>query len=578
MYVLGLNIGSHDTSAALLDCTTGRLLYASEQERFNRIKHTKSLPIDCARELLKCAEISSSQIDAVSLGWNFESMYKNLYLDELFGGNLAHAKRDYRKFIQLDASLTTFMSELGLTCRQYKYSHHLSHHAHSYYSSGFKDATSICIDGYGDRCTASIAKCMNKNIRIVHEVRFPGSLGLFYSAITHYLGFKSHCDEGITMGLAPFGDANCKIHINGNESTYKEYFRSLIAFNEGQIKFDDTKLLIGHNKAGWVSATLQQDIGPRRGPGDPMTEAHKNIAAAAQNRLQEILLEMVGFAVDKTGIQENICLSGGVALNCVANDIIRRQYKQSRVYVPQSPGDSGVAIGSALLASIRKVPHISFDLKSLNRTSYGPEYDYSLTVDYFQRSRIEGLIYEHCLEEEFINKVVGYLQQGKIVGWFSGGSEFGPRALGHRSILSRPSPSSVRDFVNARVKFREAFRPFAPAILEEYCSEYFDLNIVSKHMLFAANYRSSSPHDISATVHVDGTARVQVVNKDNGLFYKLLDRFQRLTGIPVLLNTSFNVKGQPIVETPLEAFQTFETTNIDVLAFPGHIYSKQSGI
>lgn len=574
MKVLGFNIGSHDTAAALIDTNTGCLLGAIEQERLNRKKHTKDLPAEAAFKLLHKYSLKSQDIAATGFGWNFELMFKSLYLSPLPESkkdiDAYYAKRDFRKFINLSSSSRKLLDILNLDNKPLNFCHHLSHHAHSYFSSGFEKATSICIDGYGDCSTITIAKCSQGSIKIIKSIPFPESIGLWYSGMTYYLGFKPHCDEGITMGLAPFGDP----HESFNTSqTYLQFVESLISFDNGSVSVNSSLLHIGHQKLGWTTSEFDTLAGSKRDSKTKITDRYKNLAAAVQLHLENLLIRVVEHSFELTKYRKNLCLSGGVALNCVANYKISKHFG-SKVYVPQSPGDSGVAIGSAILAARKINPEVDFDIASFNKTSYGPSYENEIKELSRNVASCSNYKIYNLNKKDFINKVAHSLYEGKIVGWFYQGSEFGPRALGHRSILAKPNPIQMRDFVNKRVKFREEFRPFAPAILSNHCTDYFDLDFESRHMLFAADYKDYSPHDISATVHVDNTARVQQVDERNGLFFDLLEHFYQISGIPVLLNTSFNVKGQPIVETPQEAFDTFVGTNIDVLALEIILFEK----
>ena len=452
------------------------------------------------------------------------------------------------------------------------YRHHLCHLASAYYPSGFEEALLVSYDGMGEIETAMVGVGSSGSIEVIDDSNhYPHSLGLFYSAITFFLGWKHHCDEGIIMGLAPFGNPNAKIESTGK--SYIDVFREII-FPVDNLKFEiDLSWIEYHNKRDtWVSEKFTNVFGKKRNYEEPITDHHKNIAAALQQRLEEIVIPQLRFLKSTTG-KSKLCVSGGVGLNCSLNGKILASKIFDEVFIQPASGDAGVSLGAALLASRKNFKEQTTICK--NHNSYlGSRF----TDDEIEKVLKKfGVPYEK--PENFIDLVASKLEAGKIIGWFQGAAEFGPRALGSRSILSRPFPEAQRDHINARVKFREEFRPFAPAVLKEDAENYFHISQDSPHMLIACKVNEKRKEDIQATVHIDDTCRVQTVTEElNPKFYQLLNSFKSKTGCPVLLNTSFNVKGQPIVNNPTQAIETFLNTKIDILAIGPFILLEKPDI
>jgi len=564
---LGIQYGGHDTSASLL--VNGEIVTACEQERFDLVKHSRAFPIDAINECLKIAGLKDiNQIDVVAYGADILDCIKKVYLEP--------ALKDIKRieFLLNDAErLKSFLNHESIIREKTSYKgkisffrHHLCHLASAYYPSGFKDALLVSYDGMGEIETSMIGEGTNGNIKILNdENHYPHSLGLFYSAITYYLGWKHHCDEGIIMGLAPYG--NPYDFINDTGKTYIDIFRKIIS-SVSDTKYEiDLSWIEYHNKRDtWISEKFIKYFGPKKEYNDNLTQHHKNIAAALQLRTEEIVLSQLKHFQKQTG-KKNICISGGVGLNCSLNGKILNSKLFDEIFVQPASGDAGVSLGAAILASKDK-----FKVKKHHNFYLGAS---------FTNKQIEKIINNKKIKyktpEDIYKSVAKFLAEGKIVGWFQGSSEFGPRALGNRSILSRPYPVSQKDYINNRVKFREEFRPFAPAILKDYCQQYFHLDQESPHMLIACNVKKEKKDSISATVHVDESCRVQTVKKSNNeKFFNLLNAFKELTDCPVILNTSFNVKGQPIVNNPLQAIDTFLNTNIDVLAIGNFILNKEN--
>jgi len=439
--------------------------------------------------------------------------------------------------------------------------------ASAYYPSGFDKAVLISLDGIGEMETGMYAIGDKGKIEVIHEdTKYPDSLGLFYSAITFYLGWKNHCDEGIIMGLASFG--NPHKNIKGQSMTYYELFSEIIQ-EKGKYSYTINRDWIVYDKVRnkWVSDKFYDLLGPKRNYEDEITQHHKNIAAALQLRLETIVLKHLQNLREAYGINK-LCIAGGVGLNCSMNGAIEKSGIFDEIFVQPASGDDGSTLGACFVAS----KEAGIDIKPYKNHNY---YLGSVFTDDEIEDAIiaSGMPYEK--PDNLYQATAKILEEGQIIAWYQGRAEFGPRALGNRSILTKPFPAEMKDYINAKVKFREAFRPFAPAVLKEHCSTYFDISQESPHMLIACNVQPDKKDEIPAVVHVDDTCRVQTVGQDNNLrFRKLLEAFYDKTGVPVLLNTSFNVKGQPIVNTPEEAIDCFKSTAIESLVIGDYILTK----
>tara|TARA_B110000263_G_scaffold171793_1_gene149759 strand:- start:119 stop:1831 length:1713 start_codon:yes stop_codon:yes gene_type:complete len=566
--ILGIKFSGHDTSAALL--IGGKLVAACAQERYTRDKHSRLFPKEAALDCLAIAGIKIDQVDEIAFVDDLKSQIRNTYLKPAIESD------ERLDFLFKDIDRLKEMNDMDQIIRKnlnYKgiinyYRHHLCHVASSYYPSGFKDALCLSIDGVGEYETGLIASAKSGNIKILNnENVYPHSLGLLYSAITHYLGWKHHCDEGIIMGLAPYGNSLDKVPGQKNKS-YKSIFKKILT-NEKDFKYKINLEYVDYysERNKWVTDKFIKIFGPKRKWSDPLSKHHKNIAAALQDQLEHVVLNQLKVARKKFKLSK-LCLSGGVALNCSLNGKIAKSKIFKEIFVQPASGDDGCSYGASLLAYAKSKK--KFMPKKMHNFYKGSIF----TNNQIKKEILKSNVKYECPKNLYKN-VSNHLEKGKIVAWFQGGSEFGPRALGNRSILCRPYPNEMKDHLNTRVKFREEFRPFAPSVLNEYRDEFFHINQDSPHMLMACKIKKDKRKIIPAIVHVDGTCRVQTVKKDiNKKFYNLINEFYKITGVPVLLNTSFNVKGQPIVNTPLEAIETFKSTNIDVLAIGDFVLSK----
>lgn len=566
--ILGLSFGSHDTAAALL--LDGRLTAACEQERYTRDKHSRLFPNDAIADCLKIGGLTMDDISEVAVGIDMVRFVRETYIRPALHDDdriafLIHDVEQLRTHFFMEERIRR---ETGFSGRIAAYRHHLCHLASSYYPSGYDEALVVSYDGMGEIDTGMMARGRAGEIEVLHNGNhFPNSLGLFYAAITHFLGWKYSCDEGIVMGLAAYGDASAT--VPGQARSYLSVFREIIQVTGDYIYEIDPSWIAYHKERNkWVSDRFIKCFGPKRKPDEPVTAHHMHIAAALQEKLEEIVLAQLGKARKEFELRR-LCLAGGVALNCSMNGKILRSGLFDEIFVQPASGDPGTAIGACYLSYANKMgglkPERDHDFYLGSR--FGP-------AEVIQTLERAGISYQK--PADIFSATAQRLAEGKIVGWFSGPAEFGPRALGNRSILARPYPAEMKDYLNAHVKFRERFRPYAPAVLAEYAKDYFRIRQESPHMLIATEVRPEKRELIPAVVHVDGTCRVQTVTAGlNPRFRRLLEAFYQQTGCPVLLNTSFNIKGEPIVNSPEHAIECFLRTNIDCLVLGDFFCEKR---
>ena len=566
--ILGLNFGGHDTSACLMK--NGILLAACEEERYTKEKHTRDFPKNAINDCLKKAKISINDIDEITFSYD-PSLLKIENFQNIISTSRENFEiSDFKKLKELrsqDFQLADFIkNELNFSGKITSHLHHLCHLASCYYPSGFEDALVISHDGIGEVDCSLMATASKGTISIFHHGnQWPNSLGLLYAAITDYLGWKYNSDEGIVMGLASYGDDTQIVKSIGK--SYREIFKEIIVPDGFNYKIDRTWVAFHEVRSKWVSDKFVNTFGPKRNFNGPIEDHHKHIACALQNRLEEIILEQLKKCKEKFNLKK-LCFAGGIALNCSLNGKILQSGLFDEIFIPPASGDNGTAIGGCYLSSKLKLPNLEFN--RLDNYYKGSSFN-----DEEIKTALEFHNVKYSEPKNFSKYVAIKLKDQKIIGWFQEGAEFGPRALGNRSILTSPFPKEMKDILNSRVKFRESFRPFAPSILSEFASDYFEIKQSSPHMLIAVNVKPEKINEIPAVVHVDNSARVQTVNKtDNPTFRKLIESFYEETKCPVLLNTSFNVKGQPIVNTPDDAIKCFLSTNIDVLAIGKFIVTK----
>ena len=422
----------------------------------------------------------------------------------------------------------------------------------------------------GENETGYFGKANDGKLTVIHKKNcFPNSLGLIYSSVTSYLGWKHNCDEGIIMGLASYGNPNSK--IKKTNKTYIKIFRDIIKYKNG-LDYEINKEYITYHKERdtWVSPKFIKIFGKRRKYNSKLTQHHKNIASALQLRLEEVVISQLKYLKRRYPDYNKLCLSGGVALNCSLNGKIKSSKLFKEIFVQPASGDSGLAIGSAILTFIKYNNFKKLDFS--NSTYLGSRFSDAEILKIIKKYSKNLNISK---EKNVALKISEHINNGKIIGWFQGAAEFGPRALGNRSILCKPFPVSMKDYINKKVKFREEFRPFAPAVLSEFSEEYFQLDQESPYMLIACEAIQKKKNEIPAVIHVDNTCRVQTVSpKYNKKFYDLISNYYKISNIPVILNTSFNIKGQPIVNTPQDAIECFLKYKIDILVLNNFLIKK----
>ncbi len=593
IYILGISAFYHDSAAALL--ADGDIVAAAQEERFTRKKHDATFPVNSINYVLYEAGIDLHHVD-------FVVFYDKPFLkfERILETFIATAPYGFKQFsmampiwlkekLFLKKVLTESLSEIGSGFDDAKLlfsEHHLSHAASAFYPSPFDEAIVLTIDGVGEWTTTSVSIGKGESLEVIKEINFPHSLGLLYSAFTYYIGFRINSGEYKMMGLAPYGspiyknliiDELIDLKDDGSYRLNMSYFKYMTGLTMVGSKFES---LFGE---------------PARKPDtDPITQFHMDIAASIQSVIEEIILRMVRFIASEYSI-DNLCMAGGVALNCVANGKILRDGAVKRLWVQPAAGDAGGALGAAYatwhkeLANPRRIDSTD----SMKGAYLGPEFTQDQIEEQLTRS---GAVFETVNDDEMLTIVSRALKDGNAVGWFQGRMEFGPRALGGRSILGDPQSDQMQKLLNLKVKFRESFRPFAPSVLREDVSNWFEFDGDSPYMLFVDKVHPDkciemkeeekelfgidklniSRSAIPAVTHVDYSARIQTVTKDlNDRYYKLIKKFKEKTGCPVLINTSFNVRGEPIVGTPEDAFRCFMGTGIDMLAIGNCVLTKK---
>ena len=574
MDILGISCFFHDAAAALL--RDGQLLAAAEEERFTRKKHDFEFPANAIAFCLRTGGIAARDLDYVVF---FEKPF--VKFERLLLTSLQEFPRSYPLFRE---AMITWLGDklwikqliqkrLGVAPEKILFSeHHLSHAASAFFCSPFDEAAILTVDGVGEWTTASLGIGRGTEIRLTKEIRFPHSLGLLYSAFTAFLGFEVNDGEYKVMGMAPFGIPRYVDKVHKVVRTHRD----------GSFELDMDYFSFHYSTHRTFSRKFEALFGsPRRPQADFSGELtrqdqhYADTAASIQAVTEEILLAMATTLQRETGLRR-LCLAGGVALNSVANGRIARETAFDEVYIQPSAGDGGGAVGAALYAHHAVLGHPRrFVMEhAFWGEAHGPD-----VIERFLRR--ESIAYTRIDDEErLIERVVDGLQRGKVVGWSQARFEWGPRSLGNRSILADPRRAEMRDVVNTKIKFREPFRPFAPSVVLERAEEYFVLPDAARHyptrfMLYVVGVRADKQAVIPAVTHVDGTGRLQTVSGAYGSrYYKLVETFGKATGVPVLLNTSFNLRGEPIVNTPAEAFNTFHHSGMDVLVLGDYVVEK----
>jgi carbamoyltransferase len=565
VYFLGISSYAHDSSVALLH--DARILSFVEEERFNREKHTGVFPTQALRHVLDTHGLDISDLDEVSFYFKpfrliaSRSARALRYLPWSLAQFGAHRPGNALRILAVGPHMrhNSFPARRPPRFRLRYLDHHLTHAASTFYPSPFEEAAILSIDGAGEDITTWFGRGEGTRIERRHCVRLPHSFGLFYSAVTSYLGFRPWGGEGKVMGLAPYGDPE----------RYYPQMRQVVKWTEDGTFAIDLRYVEYHltGWTRWVSPAFDQLFGPRRVPESELDDRHADVAAALQRVIEEAALAMARH-LHRLVPSRNLCLAGGVALNSVMNGRLLREGPFENVFIQPAANDAGAALGSAL--ALAHLGHHLPRAGAQETVFLGPAYSAETCA---AAARDAGLVAEE--PADVAERTAELLAAGKIVGWFQGRMEAGPRSLGNRSILADPRDPTMKDTLNRRVKKRESFRPFAPSVLAEAADEYFEGACPSPHMLLVFPVRSAQRARVPAITHVDGSARVQTVTREaNPTYYRLIEAFGRRTGVPMLLNTSFNVRSEPIVCTPADAVRCFTNTEMDYLVLGDLVLRK----
>jgi len=565
MNILGISCYYHDAAAALI--IDGAVIAAAAEERFTRIKHDNSFPENAIRFCLNWANLTPNDIDEVVFYEKPVIKFERILMQHLEGFPKSNKifVENIGSWLQYKFTISkTLKKTIGFTGPISYTAHHLSHAAAAYYLSPFTKATVVTVDGVGEWATTTIGSARGTTIRMDKEARFPHSLGLLYSAITAYLGFEVNDAEYKVMGMAAYG----------NPEPFRKHFNELISvFPDGSYALN-MKYFTYVWSDRMYNRRLEQLFGYPTRPKESELETHyANIAAGLQETLERAMFNILNTTYTKYKTP-NLCLSGGVALNSVMNGKILSRTKYEKLFIPPDPGDAGCAIGCALYRhyEITKNRTVTTFFPAL-----GPCFPDEQIEDTLKTNRLS---YTRYSREALVKQAASLLAHEKVIGWFQGRMEWGPRALGNRSILASARTAKMKDRVNEKIKHRELFRPFAPVILSPYIKRYFEtddnLSLSLRYMLMVYPFKPKGVRDVPATVHVDGSGRLQVIEReDNPLYYDLIEKYRKLTGVPIILNTSFNVRGEPIVCTPKDAIQCFLKTDIDYLVIGSYVVSKK---
>jgi carbamoyltransferase len=577
MNILGINAYHGNASAAIV--CEGRLVAAVEEERFNRVKYAAGFPAQAIRYCLKEAGLELKDIDHVAVPRN---PYARLGRKLFYALRMPSFARERAKVLVKFTGIPEALAQAfdtdprKIAARFHRVEHHQAHLASAFFVSPFERAALLSADGLGDFASTMWGTGEGRRMKIDGVIAFPHSLGLFYSAVTQYLGFLKFGDEYKVMGLAAYGQAE-----------QLEAFRDIVRANGDGFKLGLDYFT--HHRSGpemsWADAdktptmgkmfseAMDRRLGPRRNPEEPLEQRHRNLASALQARLEEVYLGMLKKLAERTGLQA-VCLAGGVAFNCVANGKIFDATGFEQVYVHPAAGDGGLAVGAAFFVwhQILGKPR-SF---VMDHAYWGPGY----TRDEIWRAieasglRQNGWQVDELAEDNLMPRTARIVADGKILGWFQGRAEWGPRALGNRSIVADPRRPEMKEILNQRIKHREIFRPFAPSILAESTGEWFEKSHPSPFMTLAYSVRPEKREKIPAPTHVDGTGRLQTVTREaNPRYWSLIKAFDQLTGVPVVLNTSFN-DNEPIVCRPEEALDCFQRTQMDALVLGDFLITR----
>ncbi len=576
MYILGLNAYHADSSAAILK--DGVLIAAIEEERFRRIKHWAGFPSEAIRFCLREAGITLDQVDHIAIGRDPKAKYfKKLFFAAAHPSigmrairNRLDNARQVSSLAKEFANHFSFVDEAAIESKIHYVEHHRAHLASSFFASPFEDAALLSIDGSGDFTTTMLGAGLGARIDVLDSIDFPHSIGVFYSAFTQYLGFPHYGDEYKVMGLAPYGKPSYVdklkdiVHLT-NDGLFRldlSYFRvtqgNVISYGNDHIPVVD-KL---------YSEKLVKSFGPERKRGEELSTYHKDLASSVQAFTEQIIFHLLNGLHARTQLT-SVCIAGGVAQNSVANGKITRNTPFQKVYIPSAGHDAGISMGAALYVynQVLKNPRMPAIRSAYTGSKFSNE-------DIAQFLMKEGVTFRKYDDAALFDLASDALIGGGVIGWFNGRAEFGPRALGGRSILADPRRQDAKELLNTKVKRRESFRPFAPSILAECVKDFFEVNDDVPFMEKVFPIRKDKQHLIPAVTHVDGTGRLQSVDQDtNPRYYQLIEAFYKKTGVPILLNTSFN-ENEPIVNTPMEALDCFRRTHMDMLVMENIVIER----
>ncbi len=596
-WILGISCFYHDSSAAII--RDGEIIKAVQEERFSRKKHDSRFPINAIRYCLKSQNIDLRDIDSIIY---YEKPL--LTFERLLETYLGASPRGLRSFIaamqvwlkeklflksELKKQFKSIQSELVIGTKPHipKFlfaEHHQSHAAAAFYPSQFEEAVILCMDGVGEWATTSTWLGKGNKIKPLWEINFPHSLGLLYSAFTYYCGFKVNSGEYKLMGLAPYGKPSFVKKI-------KDYLIDIK--DDGTFKLDISYFKY-HRGFRMTSSKFHKLFGmPPRKREKELTQFHMDLAASIQVVTEEIVIKIARSLRKETGMK-NLCLAGGVALNCVANGKLLEEKIFNEIWIQPASGDAGSALGAALLGwhEYYKKPRKVSESDSMKGTYLGCDFTNKEIINYLEGINAK---FQTLKDKELFETLAQFIDEGKVIGWFNGPMEFGPRALGGRSIIGDPRNQKMQSLMNLKIKYRESFRPFAPSVLEEDVENQFEMNIKSPYMLLVAPVKNElckkmtknqqklfgieklkiARSTLPAITHVDYSARIQTVNKKtNPRYYKLINAFKQKTGCPTIVNTSFNVRGEPIVCTPQDAYRCFMRTEMDILVLQNQILLK----
>ncbi len=575
MNILGFNCYGHDSAATLV--VNDEVVFAVEEERMNRKKHYGGVPEHAIRACLDHAGMTLADIDHVAFFWKPSISYAKIPVYLLkFWNKVPTLLREQRTFsVEENLGMLNYLKDMKrlpetlkrlfptATPAKFKFhllEHHFCHAASAFYPTPYEEAAILTIDGAGEWTTSMLAHGKGNTIKKIGGVNTPYSLGAFYQAVSRHLGFKLIEGPGKLMGLASYG--------NPDTDVYKKMRELVKLTDDGGFKLDMSYLSYHYTRKSGVTKKFTDAFGASKSTGKDWSEHELNVAAAAQHIVEDVILHMVRTLKKKTGA-ENLCMAGGVALNSVTNGLIAKEGLFKNIFIQPAAGDSGTALGAALLLNHGT---LNRPRKWVMETAFlGPGYSHD---QYEAAVKACGLPYVRT--KNYNRFAAKMLAQDKILGWFQGRMEFGPRALGNRSIITSPLHPDMKAIVNARVKFREAFRPFAAIVLEEDCGKYFDSSFPNPYMLLVYNVRPEYLGKMPAITHVDNSVRIQTVNeKENPELRRLLEAFKTETGCSVLLNTSFNIKGEPIVASPEDAVKSFAEADMDYLVIGDFVVAKK---